>query len=298
MRHIDPVRVAQSRWDVIIGILLGVMMITLVVPFLAFQVIFPPLVTVRGSSCDCQTINNLKQMSLALHSFNDVHKRLPPAFDKSSWVNFEVSLHVQLLPFIEQEPLFKAYVAKAMPPGKTTLDDETVSPFLNPCDWSIPDSKGWQNFGANLRVFSTKGFETSHSLALPPLSRIEPGTGGIPRSFTDGTSNSIVFSTRFGLCGNGGSRYAAAPDSPFGAYIGETVATIPAAPADARATFLDSPRREQCMAVPFMAHSFQKRGLMIGLGDGSVRVLAPSISPETWNRAMQPNDGLVLGSDW
>jgi hypothetical protein len=47
-----------------------------------------------------------------------------------------------------------------------------------------------------------------------------------------------------------------------------------------------------------MAQSMQDYGLSIGLGDGSVRFINPDISPRTWNLAVQPNDGMVLGDDW
>jgi prepilin-type N-terminal cleavage/methylation domain-containing protein len=40
-------------------------------------------------------------------------------------------------------------------------------------------------------------------------------------------------------------------------------------------------------------------GVMVaGLGDGSVRTVAASISTSTWYYACQPNDGNVLGNDW
>jgi len=32
--------------------------------------------------------------------------------------------------------------------------------------------------------------------------------------------------------------------------------------------------------------------------DGSARTVSPNISTETWNSAVQPNDGNPLGKDW
>ena len=37
---------------------------------------------------------------------------------------------------------------------------------------------------------------------------------------------------------------------------------------------------------------------MVGLADGSVRLVNPSISQLTWTSAMLPADGVPLGSDW
>ena len=46
------------------------------------------------------------------------------------------------------------------------------------------------------------------------------------------------------------------------------------------------------------AQSFGTGGIQVGLADGSTRTVAPSISIYSWNFAMQPNDGLPIGSDW
>ena len=39
-------------------------------------------------------------------------------------------------------------------------------------------------------------------------------------------------------------------------------------------------------------------GMLVALMDGSVRSVNTSISRDTLARAIVPNDGLVLGSDW
>ena len=37
---------------------------------------------------------------------------------------------------------------------------------------------------------------------------------------------------------------------------------------------------------------------MVGLGDGSVRLVNSGVSQPTWSDAVFPNDGQPLGSDW
>jgi len=37
---------------------------------------------------------------------------------------------------------------------------------------------------------------------------------------------------------------------------------------------------------------------MVGLGDGSARLVNSGISLATWDEAMNPSDGIPLGSDW
>jgi hypothetical protein len=38
--------------------------------------------------------------------------------------------------------------------------------------------------------------------------------------------------------------------------------------------------------------------IMAAMGDGSVRPLSQGMSPYTYNLALIPNDGLILGTDW
>jgi prepilin-type N-terminal cleavage/methylation domain-containing protein len=49
---------------------------------------------------------------------------------------------------------------------------------------------------------------------------------------------------------------------------------------------------------PLRLQSFSQGGLMVLMGDGSARLVSPSISLPTWGRAIDPGDGLPLGNDW
>ena len=50
-------------------------------------------------------------------------------------------------------------------------------------------------------------------------------------------------------------------------------------------------RRQKASAS--LSNCFQRE-----MADAAVRLISPKISPETWNRLLQPNDGLPLGNDW
>jgi hypothetical protein len=132
---------------------------------------------------------------------------------------------------------------------------------------------------------------------MPKLDATEPGNARIPASFPDGTSNTIVFATKLAAAGDGGSRYAAEPNSKFAAFFGQNAATKPADPSNPAATFQLQPTAKDARNSPLMAQSFTKN-LLVGLGDGSVRDVSAAISAETWNRAVHPSDGNVLGDDW
>ncbi len=49
---------------------------------------------------------------------------------------------------------------------------------------------------------------------------------------------------------------------------------------------------------PKRLQSFTAGGIQVLMMDGSVRNNNPSMSPDTWVRALVPDDGLVMGGDW
>src|SRR5262249_23406889 len=51
--------------------------------------------------------NNLQQLTLAASNFNWAFKKLPPAFDKFGKITFPASVHVHLMPFLEQDGLYQ-----------------------------------------------------------------------------------------------------------------------------------------------------------------------------------------------
>jgi hypothetical protein len=244
-----------------------------------------------------QTANSLKQTTLATHSCNDVYKKLPPAFDKFGVMLFPAAVHIHLLPFVEKDDLYKLYLKLE---GKGAATDEIVPAFIAPHDKSRKGTgAGVQNHAANLRVFADKGLETAYDADMRSLGFIEPGTASIPRSFSDGTSNTIAFATKFAECGDGGSAYVAAPASKFAAFFGQNAAQVPAHPSDVTATFQLAPAKHECRPTPLLAQSFGDcDGISVSLFDGSVRVVSRTISTRTWNLAVQPNDNLKLGADW
>jgi hypothetical protein len=258
--------------------------------------LLPVLNRLRSRPEHNQTNNNLKQMSLAIHSYNDCWRKLPPAFDKDG-APFPVSIHIHLFPFVEQDPLYKQYLAEGGV-GKARM--VIVPPYLSPSDWTAPgNGEGVQNFAGNLRLFSKQGVRTPYNASMGELAAVEPGEPGFRiNRIQDGTSNTIAFATKYAICGNGGSFYAAEPSSKWAAFFGQNAALKSARPADAAATFQIAPGRSECRFTPLMAQSFGTGGLSVGIADGTVRRIHPDMSPETWNRAMHPTDGRDLGGDW
>jgi prepilin-type N-terminal cleavage/methylation domain-containing protein/prepilin-type processing-associated H-X9-DG protein len=60
--------------------------------------------------------------------------------------------------------------------------------------------------------------------------------------------------------------------------------------------FQDRPLPEHC--DNWRAQSGHRGGMNVALADGSVRLVSPAISQQTWTTALLPRDGGVPGSDW
>ncbi len=133
---------------------------------------------------------------------------------------------------------------------------------------------------------------------MPELKALEPGMASIPATFPDGLSNTMWLTTKWIVCGDGGSRFASAVNSKTAAFYGQNHATKKANPGHAGVTFQLNPGPQNCLCTPLMAQSYSITGISVGMADGSVRYIHANISPETWNRAVQPNDGQPLGADW
>jgi prepilin-type N-terminal cleavage/methylation domain-containing protein len=80
---------------------------------IAITAILIALQKVREAAARTQCANNLKQIGLALHGFHDVHKHFPlgePDDDNNSWC-----WRFWILPFIEQEGLYRAAMEDPIP---------------------------------------------------------------------------------------------------------------------------------------------------------------------------------------
>lgn len=78
--------------------------------FDALAAILAPVISqATASSSRNQSADNLKQIGLALHSYHDMHKSLPPAASRSAAGRPLLSWRVHILPFLGQEELYREF---------------------------------------------------------------------------------------------------------------------------------------------------------------------------------------------
>jgi hypothetical protein len=264
--------------------------LVMVLILLLLGLALPGILRVQRAADRTRSVNNLKAVGLAMHSCHDGFKQLPPAFDRTpkraesieAMVPYPTSVHVHLLPYIDQGAVYKTFLTE----GEGNAD-AVVPAFIVSVDGTLGPHEGVQNFAANLRVFSDKGGRTPSAKDMPPPAKVEPGSRTLV-GITRGTSNTIAFATKLAVCGEGGSRYAADPTSLFAAFFGQDAARTTAQYANPQSTYQWAPRGDECLCRPLMAQTYLPQAILAGFADATVRALPGDMEPGYWNAFLHP----------
>jgi prepilin-type N-terminal cleavage/methylation domain-containing protein/prepilin-type processing-associated H-X9-DG protein len=296
--------------------------------------LLPAVQKVREAAQRTQCINNLKELGLALHNYENTNGFFP-AGCTLRWDSWGWSPHAQMLPYIEQDNLAKLihYDKGPYDPENAAVLTQRIKIFLCPSDpeQGLSDPYGYTNYHPNAGsweyarawdgVFGTD-LAWEGVPALPPVRMAE---------ITDGTSNTAAFAE---VC-NGPNVNANPPGKitdcfEFGAQTSKDLAV-------ARAAFLakdwhtaayaggwDPPWRYRgypwhegniwrnwynhllppnspCWRpngdwwqLVSPASSWHPGGVNVLLCDGSARFVSESVDPDAWLAAGTRNGGEAL----
>jgi prepilin-type N-terminal cleavage/methylation domain-containing protein/prepilin-type processing-associated H-X9-DG protein len=134
------------------GFTLVELLVVIAIIAILISLLLPAVQQVRAAAARTQCQNNLKQLGLAAHNYADVNKHLPPGYlgpypnltNPYPFQGQNVGVLGQLLPFVEQENLYKEMLS-GLP-----LDYLSPNKLYNPW-WSY--NGPWQASASDVPVF-------------------------------------------------------------------------------------------------------------------------------------------------
>jgi type II secretory pathway pseudopilin PulG len=288
------------------GFSLFQLLLVLAVLIILLAMLLPALVRVRAAAEQTRSTNNLKQLVLGLHAYNDANAKMPPGVD-----NNHFSASAYLLPYIEQQGLYNQI------DFKKSIDDKAnaaarkvvVVTFLSPND---PIQNVKPEYGATNYLFNDKIFFLNSAANL--VASIPDGTSNtiaIGETLKgDGQTKAMDVKRQYVLLGKGALK-GIRPDA--GVQDFRDSKNISGDRCDSwmdgrflKGTFNGAlrPNSEKpdvsCAGLGGVS-ALRSLGdtVVVGLADGSTKIVnAKKITLQTWRFAMDPADGNVLGPDW
>jgi prepilin-type N-terminal cleavage/methylation domain-containing protein len=301
----------------------------------------PAVQKVREAAARIQSGNNLRQIGIACHNYNDTKDHLPLAFGydpgQQQGANAGTA-HFALLPFVEQDAAYQgaygpgqywAWTSTAGPYGETFVSDSTlmyrasnahnpVKTFMASNDPSLTyEAYPYTTYLANEEVLDgthkvqtildgssntvlfTEGYSNCYGLGSTSYTN-----GGYSYFYRQGYWNMDPASTSMNNWTWGNSSYNGTHPPTFRRDLtGFTTITgyntttwTPIVQTFPPQSFQVRPTTSQCN--PHVPQGLSSGGMMVLLGDSSVRSCNGAMSLATWQAAVTPDGGETLGSDW
>ncbi|HET6572937.1 MAG TPA: DUF1559 domain-containing protein [Fimbriiglobus sp.] len=304
------------------GFTLIELLVVIAIIAILIGLLLPAVQKVRAAAARTQSQNNVKQIALSVHNYHDANGTVPPLADRvMPGKNFS-SVYFFLLPYVEQSAIYNLGMTNggAWEKSPNNAGSMRIKTYISPRDpsapldvWKEKNGGTWaiSNYGANHAIFGVPcGGNTVSKMTLQ----------GIP----DGTSNTVGFAEQYGRCGLGepDSTSGSPPNNYFhklwayrvnwrwerGPYfdtrlMSSKMAGTSQGDGSACTVVVNStaavpqsaPTVQACN--PYFVQAMDAAGCVVGLMDGSVRMVSTSVSGTAWVRAIWPKDGLVNG-DW
>jgi hypothetical protein len=262
--------------------------------------LLPAVERVRPAAAAAQSRNNIKQVILAGHSCVSSHEgsQMPPVQGdfpfqgKENWAGGGTgSFYFHILPYIDNDPLLKS---SQTGPGWDGIS--VPNPGTGPVAWNQYHYRFGDVPTAVLKWLISpqdptyiQG-QTTTSYAINALAFPESNGPRLPADFPDGSNNTVAIAEMASVA--------------LDDWVGDQVSTVyrnwQNDPGFTASPVIIPPiySGPHLSALANRPTCFVPSGCIVGMVDGSVRNVPPTISTTTWYAACTPASNDELGTDW
>jgi prepilin-type processing-associated H-X9-DG protein len=314
------------------GFTLIALLVVIAIISVLIALLLPAVQSAREAARRIQCVNNLKQIGLALHNYQESRGVLPGA--DMVWNNpnpnliTELSALSNILPYLEQTNVYNQinFVFSYQDPTNSTAAMTVINGFICPSDLPdpIPSLGGQTNYMANMGSGIVWQEALNQNASLPWPNGVFYGDSATTfAAITDGLSNTAFYSERVLADGNNSivspiadvffsPLFPTTPDqatqmclavdiwnlnNQFPLFMGAPWLNgqhiyLHVTPPDSRSCGFFAALRA---VMPPSSHHLG--GVNVSFGDGSVKFVKDSVNVQTWRALGTRNGGEVISAD-
>lgn len=258
------------------GFTLVELLVVIAIIAVLMSLLLPAVQKVREAAARTRSQNNLKNLGTAIHNYaSSAGNSMPPTFGTGSGPVGDASFFFCLLPQLEQENLYREFLAT---PISQSLAVKSLPVLMADLDATQNRTMALTSYATNQLVFP--GGEVGGTSTI-----VSAKNGKRLTELRAGTSNLVFLMERAAQSNNMSTQH-------YWYWANITLMPNP----QAVPPFQVAPPKDQI--DDSLPTAFSASGLHVLMGDSSVRAVSTSVKPDVWTTANNPDTTQSLGEWW